>query len=156
MRAGRLWAAVLAAGGAAVAAALFWHLPAGAGAAAVAGRTADTAAQVATGLASGAAAAVKTALADAAAPVPGASAPAPGGKPAAAAGTQVAGSPVDEGPAGVWSAAALTRDQIKARIADAAISEADRVQLSEAFQQAGDATSVQAVLDRLKLLEAKK
>lgn len=59
-------------------------------------------------------------------------------------------------PAESWSAASLTRDQIMARIANADVSEPDRVQLMAAFTQSkGDPVSMQSVLDKLKLaLEA--
>ena len=61
-------------------------------------------------------------------------------------------------PALSWSAADLTRDQIMARIADADVSEPDRVQLMAAFTQSkGDGVAMQSVLDRLKLaLDAAK
>ncbi|MBI1218776.1 MAG: hypothetical protein GC186_09540 [Rhodobacteraceae bacterium] len=61
-------------------------------------------------------------------------------------------------PAVSWSAADLTRDQIMARIANADVSEPDRVQLMAAFTQSkGDPVSMQSVLDKLRLaLEAAK
>jgi hypothetical protein len=61
-------------------------------------------------------------------------------------------------PALSWSAADLTRDQIMARIANADVSEPDRVQLMAAFTHAkGDTVAMQSVLDKLKLaLEAAK
>lgn len=51
-----------------------------------------------------------------------------------------------------WTATDLTLDQIKSRIADAAISEADRLQFMAAFKDAnGQPDKLQALLDKLRL-----
>lgn len=108
-----------------------------------AGLGAGAAATQAVGAAGGAVKAVTQAITDAAA--------AATGGPVAPVATQSASDS--------WVAAELTQDQIKARIAGADISEADRVVLMGAFQQAdGDPAALQSVLDKLKiaLTSAKK
>lgn len=51
-----------------------------------------------------------------------------------------------------WTAAGLTLDQIKSRIANAAISESDRLQFMAEFKDAnGQSDKLQALLDKLRL-----